>query len=104
MSKAVDRTAHTPYSLAVFLNNRVYAGKRAQKRSRFWWGRFYNKYSGDNAYYVQLKGLHFIQAIKVVDKVPQGNEIPVTANCAIRLDVADEIVQELKRQLVNVAQ
>lgn len=101
MSNAVDRAAHTPYSLAVFLNTRVYAGKQAHKRSRYWWGRFYNKYSGDHAYYIKLKGLHLIQTLRIIDKVPQDKEIPVAANCAIRLDFAADILQELQKQLAD---
>lgn len=103
VSNAVDRTAHTRSSLAVFLSNQVYTGKKAHRRSRHWWGRFYNKYSGEHAYYVKLKGLHLIQALRVVDRIPTGPEIPVGANCAIRPDFAEEILQELKKQLADQA-
>lgn len=101
LSDAVDRTAHTPESLAVFLNTRVYAGKQAHKRSRHWWGRIYNKFSGENAHYVKLKGLHLIQTLRVINNVPQDREIPITANCAIRLDFTSQILHELLRQLAD---
>lgn len=101
MSNAVDRTAHTPFSLAVFLSNQVYTGKKAHRRSRHWLGRQYNKFSGEQAFYVKLKGLHLVQALRVIDQVPTGPEIPVGANCPIRLDFAEEILQELNKQLAD---
>lgn len=104
LSNAVDRVAHTPDSLAVFLNTRVYAGQQAYKRSHYWWGRFYNKYSGDHAYYVKLKGLHLIQTLRVIDGIPQDKEIPVGANCALRLDFAADILQKLLKQLADQAE
>jgi hypothetical protein len=101
LSKAVDRSAHSPSSLAVFLNTRVYIGVQAHKRSRYWWGRIYNKFSGDHAYFIKLKGLHLIQTLRIVDQIPQDQDIPVTAHCALRLDYAIEILQILKTQLAE---
>lgn len=63
LSNAVDRVAHTPHILAVFLNMRVYTANQANKRSRHWWGRFYNKCSGEHAHYIKVKGLHLIQVL-----------------------------------------
>lgn len=103
LSNAIDRSAHTPHSLAVFLSRRVYTCRQAHKRSGHWWGRLYNKCTGDHAYYIKLKGLHLIQALRVIDEIPQDQEIPVDANCAIRLDFATEMLHELKRQLSDKA-
>lgn len=101
MSNAVDRAAHTPESLAVFLSMRVYECTKASNRARYWWGRLYNKYTGEPVHYIKLKGLHLIQALRVVDKAPPEGEISIVANCVIRLDFAEEILMVLKKQLTE---
>ncbi|MBO6918444.1 MAG: hypothetical protein JJ858_08445 [Rhizobiaceae bacterium] len=99
MSDAVERSAHTPHSLAVFLTRKVHDDLRAHKRSKHWWGRFYNRGSGDHAHYIKLSGIHLVQILDVVDQTPKDAHIPIDAKCAIRLDFAAEISQKLRTQI-----
>lgn len=101
LSDLVERAPHTTESLAVFLSNRVYAGKQAQKRAKHWWGRFYNMGIGEKPPYIKLNGLNLIQTLDVVDKLPDDMDIPIKADCSIRLDIADKALQILRKQLAE---
>lgn len=101
MTDAVDRSAHTPESLAVFLSRHVHTGRKAHSRSSNWLGRFYNKITGEHPYYIKLSGIHLVQTLNINDQAANDLEIPTDASCAIRLDAAAKLLQSLRIQIAR---
>ena len=97
MSKTVEGYRHTPHGLLVFLNTTVYYGKNAFNRSSNFLGRAYNKVTGAHPYYIRLSGVHLTQIldfVTVTEDIP--DYIPANAKCAIRLDYAEQALENLK--------
>lgn len=96
MSAQVEISNHTLESLIQFLHMRASTTRNAYDRSKQWWGRWYNRMSGEHPVYVQLSGHHLVQTLTAVGQEAAVADIPQQAQCGIRIDIAEHYLADLK--------
>lgn len=96
LSAQIEISNHTAEGLIQFLHFRTSTTREAFDRSRRWWGRWYNKMSGQHPIYVQMSGHHLIQSLTAVGHEDATRNIPQRAQCGIRLDIAESYLAVLK--------
>lgn len=96
MSMRVEITNHNAEGLIEFLHLRTFTTRRAFDRSKRWWGRLYNKMTGDHPIYVQLSGHRLIQVLTAMGQEDEAAKIPRNAQCGIRLDFSENCLAQLK--------
>ncbi|WP_157747474.1 hypothetical protein [Cohaesibacter sp. ES.047] len=97
MSVQTEITNHTAASLIQFLHFRTTTTRQAYNRSSRWWGRWYNKMSGQHPIYVPLSGHHLIQILNTAGQTDIISQIPQKARCGMRLDIAENYLSELQK-------
>ncbi|WP_289044292.1 hypothetical protein [uncultured Aliiroseovarius sp.] len=96
LSKQVEITNHTAEGLIQFLHLRTITTRRAFDRSIRWWGRWFNKMTGEHPIYVQMSGHHLVQVLAAIDREDETAIIPRTAQCGIRIDFSENYLALLK--------
>ncbi len=84
LSAQIEISNHTAEGLIQFLHFRTSTTREAFDRSRRWWGRWYNKMSGQHPIYVQLRCHHLIQSLNAVRPEYATRNTPQPGPCAIR--------------------
>ena len=97
MSVQTEITNHTAASLIQFLHFRTKTTRQAYNRSLRWWGRWYNKMSGQHPIYVPLSGHHLIQILNTAGRTDKISQIPQKVQCGMRLDIAENYLFELQK-------
>lgn len=98
LSAQVELSNHTAEGLIEFLHRRTVTTRLAYSRSKRWWGRFYNRMSGEHPVYVQMNGHHLIQILSTMAQEDDITKIPRHAQCGIRVDVSENYLAHLKEQ------
>lgn len=93
-SKAADMLPHNRDGLFQILHFAIHTAERATRRSGWFGGRLFNKFSGESADYVRLSGAHLIQTLRVAGIQPP-DVILVAGMYLLRLDVAKEAYDQL---------
>lgn len=96
LSKQVETANHTAEGLIQFLHLRTVTTRRAFDRSKQWWGRWYNKLTGEHPIYVQLSGHHLVQILAAIGQAVETAKIPRNAQCGIRVDYSEDYLALLK--------
>lgn len=96
MSVQTEIANHTAASLIQFLHFKTTTTRQAYNRSDQWWGRWYNRMSGQHSIYVQMSGHHLVQILNSVGKDNKNSKIPQQAQCGIRLDIAEFYLSKLQ--------
>ncbi|MEP3299330.1 MAG: hypothetical protein ABJO27_23110 [Pseudoruegeria sp.] len=73
------------------------ATEDAAKRSRFWLGRMYNKFSGCNADYVELSGAVLGGAYRYLED-PNKKCVDFSEDYLLRRDVASDLLKRFERE------
>lgn len=96
LSSAVDLAPHAADELLQFLKFRTAVALRAKERSQSFFGRFYNRFSGEDPDYIEVSGVHLKQTLMVAGKdVP--SIIAADGDYKLRLDVATMAIDNLKQ-------
>ena len=96
LSSAVDLAPHAADELLQFLRFRTAVALRAKERSQSLFGRFYNRFAGEDPDYIELSGTHLRQTLIAAGKdVP--NIIAADGDYKLRLDVASTAIDNLKQ-------
>lgn len=93
-SAAADYFPHDVEGLLHNLRFRNRTAEIAQKRSRWFGGRFYNYFSGEHPDYIPISGMHLKQAFNAVGIEPP-EFIVNSGKYELRLDVSQKAVQQL---------
>ncbi|MFV2052589.1 hypothetical protein [Aliiroseovarius sp. YM-037] len=88
-SNAADMLPHNQDGLFQILHFAIHTTENAVRRSRWFGGRLFNKFSGESADYVRLSGAHLIQTLRVAGIQPP-DFIVIAGKYLLRLDVAKE--------------
>lgn len=94
LSVAVDEVPFDESELYSFLHFRVDTAFRAQERSRWFGGRFYNSLVGQSATYVPLSGTHLRQTLSCLG-LQAPEKVVVQGRYELRLDYALKAYEEL---------
>lgn len=93
-SKAADYFPHDVEGLLHNLRFRNRTAEIAQKRSRWFGGRFYNYFSAEHPDYIPISGTHLRQALNAAGIEPP-EFIVKSGKYELRLDVSQKAVQQL---------
>ncbi|MEP3844556.1 MAG: hypothetical protein ABJM43_04345 [Paracoccaceae bacterium] len=93
-SQAAGLAPHDLDGLVQALHFKNQVAKAALKRSRWFGGRFYNKFSGEEPDYVPLSGTHMRQALSAAGIEPP-DFIVVSGKYQLRLDISETAVKAL---------
>ncbi|WP_172292641.1 hypothetical protein [Pseudoruegeria sp. HB172150] len=97
-SRAVDRYPHDQEGLQHFLQFKIATATQAQKRSRWFPGRIYNRFSGEDPDYIPLSGTHLIQTLKLAGILPP-DFITASGRYELRLDYAQKALSALTEEI-----
>nr|WP_319388757.1 hypothetical protein [uncultured Cohaesibacter sp.] len=100
LSKAADVVPLDDEELFGVLHFRLFSAKQAKKRSKWFIGRLYNRFSGELPDYIPLSGSHLRQVLKLESISPPA-EVALSAKFLLRVDVAQDAYNTLKRALVG---
>lgn len=98
LSKAADLAPHDRDSLVQSLHFKNQVARAAQRRSRWFGGRFYNKFSGENPDYVPLSGVHIRQAL-LAAQIEPPDFIVASGKYELRLDISEQAIKSLRGNL-----
>ena len=93
-SKAADLYPHDIEGLLQILHFRNQIAKAASRRSRWFGGRIFNKFSGEDSDYIPISGTHLQQTLSVV-KIDTPNFIIASGKYQLRLDVSENAANVL---------
>ena len=96
-SKAVDLIPYDAEGLLQLLHFRNQTAKAAQRRSRWFGGRFYNRFSGEEPDYIPLSGNHLRQTLEVVG-IETPDFVVASGKYQLRLDISEEAVDRLSEK------
>ncbi|WP_425078202.1 hypothetical protein [Ruegeria denitrificans] len=94
LSVAADEVPFDETELYGFLHFRIDTALKAQKRSNWFGGRFYNALVGQSATYVPLSGTHLRQALSCLG-LQAPEKVVVQGRYELRLDYALKAYEEL---------
>ncbi|MEP1588333.1 MAG: hypothetical protein ABJR46_06115 [Tateyamaria sp.] len=97
-SKAADLFAHDTEGLVQILHFRNQIAKAAHRRSSWFGGRIYNKFSGEEADYIPVSGTHLRQTLSAVG-IETPSFVIASGQYQLRLDISEEAVSLLKEML-----
>nr|WP_321982494.1 hypothetical protein [uncultured Cohaesibacter sp.] len=95
-SKAADAAPLDDQELLGVLHFRLFSAKQAKRRSKWFIGRIYNRFSGEQFDYIPLSGTHLRQVLKLADISPPV-DVTSSAKCHLRVDVAQDAYNALER-------
>ncbi len=95
LSVAADEVPFAQDELFGFLHFRVDTAVKAQKRSLWFGGRFYNGLTGQSATYIPLSGTHLRQVLSCIGLQPP-EQVVVQGRYELRLDYALKAYHALK--------
>jgi hypothetical protein len=97
LSHAVDLAPHAADELLQFLRFRTAVTLRAKERSQSFFGRFYNRFAGEDPDYIEMSGTHLKQTL-----IAAGKDIPpviaADGEYKLRLDVASAAIANLRQR------
>jgi hypothetical protein len=93
-SKAADLVPHDVEGLIQILHFRNQIAKAASRRSRWFGGRIFNKFSGEESDYIPISGTHLRQALAVVN-IDTPDFIVASGKYQLRLDISEDAVNAL---------
>ncbi|WP_146006384.1 hypothetical protein [Cohaesibacter celericrescens] len=97
LSRAADIVPLDEGDLFRMLHFKLDTARKARQRSRWFGGRLYNKYSGEDPDYLPLSGTHLRQTLKMADiEVP--NFIVPSGIYLLRLDVGQRAYERYALQ------
>jgi hypothetical protein len=93
-SKAAEYFPHDQEGLIQILHFRIQIAKAAKKRSRWFGGRIYNRFSGEGTDYIPLSGTHLRQSFSIL-KIETPEIVVPQGKYYLRLDVSEEALKTL---------
>lgn len=102
LSIAADEVPFDQAELYGFLHFRLDTALKAQKRSFWFGGRFYNALTGQSATYLPLSGTHLRQALSCVG-LEAPDQVVVQERYELRLDYALKAYTALKTKIEDKA-
>ncbi|WP_139792780.1 hypothetical protein [Pseudophaeobacter leonis] len=96
-SKAADLFPHDLEGLLGILHFRNETAKAARRRSSWFGGKLYNKFSGDEPDYIPVSGTHLRQALSTVG-IETPDFIVASGKYQLRLDISEEAVSILSEK------
>ncbi|WP_321341272.1 hypothetical protein [uncultured Cohaesibacter sp.] len=96
LSKAADVAPLDDEELLKVLHFRLFSAKQAKRRSKWFIGRLYNRFSGEQPDYIPLSGSHLRQVLKLATISPPA-DVTSSAKCHLRVDVAQDAYNALER-------
>ena len=96
LSKAADVAPLDDEELLKVLHFRLFSAKQAKRRSKWFIGRLYNRFSGEQPDYIPLSGSHLRQVLKLATISPPA-DVTSSAKCYLRVDVAQDACNALER-------
>ncbi|NSX54133.1 hypothetical protein [Parasulfitobacter algicola] len=97
-SKAADQLPHDSEGLLQILHFRNQTAKSAHQRSGWIGGRLFNKFSGEDANYIPISGMHLRQTLTVVGIEPPDFVIS-SGQYQLRTDISQDAVAILSKVL-----
>lgn len=96
-SKAADLFPHDIEGLLQILHFRNQIAKAASRRSHWFGGRIYNKFSGENHDYIPISGTHLRQTLSIVN-IDTPDFIVASGKYQLRLDISEDAVNGLSEK------
>jgi len=93
-SKAADLYPHDMEGLLQILHFRNQIAKAAIRRSNWFGGRIYNKFSGEEPDYIPLSGTHLRQTFSIVN-IDTPDIVVASGKYQLRLDISEDAVKRL---------
>ncbi|MEP5154426.1 hypothetical protein [Planktotalea sp.] len=94
-SKAADLYPHDIEGLIQILHFRNQVARAAKRRSSWFGGRFYNRFSGEDPDYIPLSGMHLRQTLSVLN-IETPEAVVKTGTYSLRYDMSEEAVKRLR--------
>ena len=96
-SKAADLFPHDIEGLLQILHFRNQIAKAAIRRSHWFGGRIFNRFSGEEADYIPISGTHLRQTLSIVN-IDTPDFIVASGKYQLRLDISEDAVNVLSEQ------
>ena len=97
-TKAADLFPHDIEGLHQILHFRNQVSKAARRRSNWFGGRIYNKFSGEDPDYIPISGTHLRQTFSILNIDTQDFIVP-SGKYQLRLDFSEDAVKVLSDKL-----
>lgn len=94
LSKAADIVPLDEEELFGMLHFRLHTSGLAKARSRYFWGRFYNHFSGDDPDYIPLSGSHLRQVAQAAG-LDISNQVELDGQYLLSVDLAQQAYNRL---------
>lgn len=94
LSLAVEMLPHDERNLQQFLHNKIAVAKQASRRNRWFGGRIFNRFSGEDPDYVQLSGTHLGQILPFAG-IDTPDIVARSGQYLLRLDIAEQAMAAL---------
>jgi len=95
LSHGVDLLPHVREDLRIFLWNRLALARQAAVRGEYWLGRLYNRFSGEDADFIELSGTHLQQTLHAAS-LPVPDILGADGVYQLRLDIVEQAGEGLK--------
>ena len=96
-SNAADLFPHDIEGLLQVLHFRNQIAKAASRRSRWFGGRIFNKFSGEDSDYIPISGTHLRQTLSIVN-IDIPDFIVASGKYLLRLDISEEAAKALSEK------
>gem|GEM_PF-721955 len=96
-SNAADLFPHGIEGLLQILHFRNQIAKAVSRRSHWFGGRMFNKFSGENSDYIPISGTHLRQTLSIVN-IDTPNFIFASGKYLLRLDISEEVANVLSEK------
>lgn len=98
LSKAADIVPHDTDGLRQVLHFRLGGARLAKTRASRFWGRFYNKCTGEDPDYIPMSGTHLCQALDAAN-IAAPDFIEAGGTYALRVDLAEIALANIENTL-----
>ncbi|TDT77492.1 hypothetical protein BDE40_0779 [Litoreibacter halocynthiae] len=95
-SKAADLFPHDEEGLLQILHFRNQIAKNASRRARWFGGRLFNRFSGEDGTYIPLSGTHLRQTLDVAG-IDSPSFVVASGQYLLRLDISERAAAALKQ-------